>query len=42
MAAAECIFCKIVAGTAQCHELYRDETTLAFMDILLPMKGIVW
>ena len=33
MAAAECIFCKIVAGTAQCHELYRDETTLAFMDI---------
>ena len=33
MAASECIFCKIVAGTVECHELYRDETTLAFMDI---------
>ena len=33
MATAECIFCKIVAGTEECHELYRDETTLAFMDI---------
>src|SRR5262249_12955660 len=33
MAASECIFCKIAAGTAECHELYRDETTLAFMDI---------
>jgi histidine triad (HIT) family protein len=33
VAASECIFCKIVAGTAQCHELYRDRTTLAFMDI---------
>jgi histidine triad (HIT) family protein len=33
VAASECIFCKIAAGTAECHELYRDETTLAFMDI---------
>jgi histidine triad (HIT) family protein len=33
VAASECIFCKIVAGTADCHELYRDKTTLAFMDI---------
>ena len=33
VATAECIFCKIVAGTEECHELYRDETTLAFMDI---------
>ena len=33
MAASECIFCRIVAGTAESHELYRDETTLAFMDI---------
>jgi histidine triad (HIT) family protein len=33
MAASECIFCKIVAGTAESQELYRDETTLAFMDI---------
>jgi diadenosine tetraphosphate (Ap4A) HIT family hydrolase len=29
----ECIFCKIVAGTAPCVELYRDEATLAFMAI---------
>jgi histidine triad (HIT) family protein len=28
-----CIFCRIVAGTAASHELYRDEATLAFMDI---------
>jgi len=33
MAASECIFCKIAAGTAECQELYRGETTLAFMDI---------
>jgi histidine triad (HIT) family protein len=33
VAASECIFCKIVAGTAECHELYRDRATLAFMDI---------
>jgi histidine triad (HIT) family protein len=33
VATAECIFCKIVAGTEECHELYRDEATLAFMDI---------
>jgi Scavenger mRNA decapping enzyme C-term binding len=33
MAVSECIFCKIVAGTAESQELYRDETTLAFMDI---------
>jgi histidine triad (HIT) family protein len=30
---SECIFCKIVAGTAECQELYRDEATIAFMDI---------
>ena len=29
----QCIFCKIVAGTAGAHELYRDAATLAFMDI---------
>ncbi len=33
MAAPECIFCRIVAGEAECHELYRDAATLAFMDI---------
>jgi len=33
VAASDCVFCKIVTGTAECHELYRDETTLAFMDI---------
>jgi len=33
MPADECIFCSIVAGTNPCHEIYRDDTTLAFMDI---------
>jgi len=29
----ECIFCRIVAGTSPCQEIYRDNATLAFMDI---------
>ena len=29
----ECIFCKIIAGTAPCSEVYADEDILAFMDI---------
>jgi histidine triad (HIT) family protein len=33
MSASDCIFCKIVAGTVECHEVYQDDTTLAFMDI---------
>lgn len=33
MAAVACIFCGIVAGAKPCVELYRDRTTLAFMDI---------
>ena len=33
MRASDCIFCKIVAGTSDSHEIYRDETTRAFMDI---------
>jgi histidine triad (HIT) family protein len=33
MSASDCIFCKIVAGTVECHEVYQDDATLAFMDI---------
>jgi len=33
MIARDCIFCRIVAGTAACEEIYRDNATLAFMDI---------
>jgi histidine triad (HIT) family protein len=33
MSASECIFCRIVAGTSDCQEIYQDDTTLAFMDI---------
>jgi histidine triad (HIT) family protein len=29
----ECIFCRIVAGTSACEEIYQDSTSLAFMDI---------
>jgi histidine triad (HIT) family protein len=31
--ASECIFCKIVAGISECHEIYQDDATPAFMDI---------
>jgi len=33
MSASECIFCKIVAGTSPCQEVYRNDATVAFMDI---------
>ena len=33
MDASQCIFCKIVAGIGECHEIYQDAVTLAFMDI---------
>ena len=33
MADRGCIFCPIVAGTSECHEIYQDDATLAFMDI---------
>jgi histidine triad (HIT) family protein len=29
----DCIFCKIVAGTSPCQEIYQDSATLSFMDI---------
>jgi histidine triad (HIT) family protein len=33
MSVSDCIFCKIVAGNSDCQEIYRDDATLAFMDI---------
>jgi histidine triad (HIT) family protein len=33
MSVSDCIFCRIAAGTAACEEIYRDDATLAFMDI---------
>ena len=33
MDASDCVFCRIVAGISECHEIYQDDTTLAFMDI---------
>jgi histidine triad (HIT) family protein len=33
MSASDCIFCRIVAGTSDCLEIYQDEATLSFMDI---------
>ena len=33
MNVSDCIFCRITSGTAACEEIYRDEATLAFMDI---------
>jgi len=29
----DCIFCKIVSGEMNCHKVYEDEHTLAFLDI---------
>jgi histidine triad (HIT) family protein len=31
--ADDCVFCRIVAGTAPASVVYRDETVLAFLDI---------
>ncbi len=33
MSAADCVFCKIVAGEIPCHRLFEDERVLAFLDI---------
>jgi histidine triad (HIT) family protein len=33
MSGHECVFCKIVAGTSPCQEIYQDGATLSFMDI---------
>ena len=33
MTVSDCIFCRIAAETAACEEIYRDDATLAFMDI---------
>lgn len=33
MAAADCIFCRIVAGESPCETIFEDAATLAFMDI---------
>ncbi|MCK6449550.1 MAG: HIT family protein [Alphaproteobacteria bacterium] len=30
---ANCVFCKIVAGTIPCFKLFEDDRTIAFMDI---------
>ena len=39
MCAGDCIFCRIVAGKSWCEEIYRDELTLAFMDIQPANEG---
>lgn len=35
----DCIFCRIVAGSAPSHRVYEDERTLAFMDIFPVSDG---
>ena len=35
----ECIFCRIVKGTAPCTKVYEDKNTLAFLDIDPMTKG---
>lgn len=35
----ECIFCRIVAGTAPAHRVYEDDHTLAFMDVFPVADG---
>ena len=36
---SDCIFCKIVNGTAPCMKLWEDEYTMAFMDIAKDVDG---
>lgn len=33
MSAADCVFCKIVAGDIPCHRVFESERVLAFLDI---------
>ena len=42
-AQADCIFCRIVAGTVPSNKLYEDTSVLAFRDIhpLAPVHGLV-
>lgn len=35
----DCIFCKIVAGTAPAHRVHEDELTLSFLDIVPASRG---
>ena len=35
----ECIFCKIIDGTAPSMKIYEDEYTMAFMDIATDVDG---
>lgn len=35
----ECIFCKIIDGTAPSMKIYEDEYTMAFMDIAADVDG---
>lgn len=37
--AADCLFCKIVAGQIPSHKLHEDDQTLAFLDIRPLTKG---
>jgi len=41
MSAADCIFCRIVAGDAACARVHEDELTLTFMDIFPVAAGHV-
>ncbi len=36
---SDCIFCNIIAGELPCHEVYRDEQLLCFMDIAPAGRG---
>jgi diadenosine tetraphosphate (Ap4A) HIT family hydrolase len=42
MSDAECIFCRIIAGTSKCQEIRRDYTALAFMDVHPANDGLAW
>ena len=36
---ADCIFCKIVAGTAPCDPVHEDDLTITFMDLFPVGRG---
>lgn len=36
---SECVFCRIVAGTAPAHRIYEDDTVCAFLDIRPITRG---
>ena len=36
---SDCVFCRIIAGDLPCHEIYRDDSLICFLDIAPASPG---